>query len=444
MNTKLVSTLALALLLSGFSAQAELSTKDGKKDKAKKDVNLLREIPASVYYGEPTQDSSATMSEPAREIEFKPNIQVGAIVHMFASYEQSGFGPGGTPAADDADTWNKGMTLYRARFLFGGQLSKNGSFFMETEIPSPIGIQNGDTTKNVKVAPIILDALYEHKLSDNLMVIAGMMLMSHNRNGLQGTASLMANDFTYFQYPYNLFENSPLQGNFGRDLGVNFRGFLLEDKLEYRIGAFTGRNTLPGNQLRYVGRVVYNFLDPDKDFYYAGTKLGVGKTIALGAGFDVQGTYNNVGADLFVDVPLGDPGSLTVNAAFSAMTGGTDTDANTSFARLIPKQTTQFLEVGYYFKDIKIQPWIRYERQAVNADGMIQTGGKNESLYNDLNSTTVLGGGVNYWFAGYNTNLRLSYTTWTTNIEKNPGTTSTETESKTFGQLWLQAQFFIF
>ncbi|MHC5954190.1 hypothetical protein ACYTX9_09760, partial [Streptococcus pyogenes] len=77
------------------------------------------------------------------------------------------------------------------------------------------------TSKNVKVSPIILDAQYEHTFSNAFMLIAGLQLVSHNRNGLQGAASLMANDFTYFQYPYNLFENSPLQGNFGRDLGVN-------------------------------------------------------------------------------------------------------------------------------------------------------------------------------------------------------------------------------
>src|SRR5690606_25659604 len=103
-----------------------------------------------------------------------------------------------------------GITLYRARVLVGGQLSKKGAFFLETDIPSPIGIRLDSSTKNVKVSPIILDAQYEHTFNEHIMLVAGMQLVSHNRNGLQGAASLMANDFTYYQYPYNLFENDPL------------------------------------------------------------------------------------------------------------------------------------------------------------------------------------------------------------------------------------------
>ncbi len=432
--TMLICALAL------FTAEA--STGGSSKNKRKKDVRLLREIPVLSDPNfnnerEQVEDSSTTDEAPA----FKPSVQVGSIVHMFGSAEQIGFGPGGSPTSSESDTWAKGFSLYRARVLVGGQLSKNGTFFLETDLPSPVGIQNGDSTKNVKVAPIILDAQYEHMWAKDQMVVVGKQLVSHNRNGLQGAAGLMANDFTYFQYPYNLFENSPLQGNFGRDLGVNLRGFLASEKLEYRFGVFTGRNLNADSPLRIVGRAAYNFLDKEKDYYYAGTKLGSGKTVALAAGFDVQGTYSNFGADLYVDLPVGENGAITLNAAFSAMSGGTDTAASLSFATLIPRQTTQFLELGYYIKSLKLQPWIRYERQAVNADGAIQTGGIETGIFNDLSSTTVFGGGLNYWFAGYNTNLRLSYTTWTADVMKED---LSGTESKTHGQIWMQLQFFIF
>lgn len=398
------------------------------------DIRLFREVPVLDMAKEIAKDTISKKK-------FKPSIQVGSIVHMFASYQQSGFGPGGnreTTGGNDPDSWSKGFSLYRARVLVGGKLSKNGSFFLETDLPSAVGAGNSDGNKNVKVAPIILDAQYEHTFGDH-MVVAGLQLVSHNRNGLQGAAGLMANDFTYFQYPYNLFEEGPLQGNFGRDLGVNFRGFFADDKLEYRFGIFTGRNTgdfvNDDPALRYVGRVAYNFFDAEKDYYYAGTKLGKGKTLALAAGFDLQGTYQNFGFDVFLDMPTGETGSITANAAFSALTGGTDTDG-TSFATLIPKQTTQFLELGYYFKGAKLQPWIRYEKQNIDADGLVQTGGIAVDAFNDLNTATVFGGGLNYWFAGYNTNIRLSYTTW--KQENLVG------ESQTQGQIWLQTQFFIF
>ncbi len=398
------------------------------------EIALFREIPNLNPVKNVVKDTVIKKEKP-----FKPSIQVGSIVHMFASYQQNGFGPGGNRSTtdNDPDAWSKDFNLYRARVLVGGKLSKNGSFFLETDLPSIVGKGSGDS-KNVKVSPIILDAQYEHTFG-NHMVIAGLQLVSHNRNGLQGAAGLLANDFTYFQYPYNLFANQPLQGNFGRDLGINSRGFFLEDKLEYRFGIFTGRNTgefvNDDPALRYVGRVAYNFFDAEKDYYYAGTKLGSGKTLALAGGFDLQGTYQNFGVDLFLDMPAGTAGSITANAAFSALTGGTDTEG-TSFATLIPKQTTQFLELGYYFKKSKLQPWIRYEKQGIDADGLIQTGGVPVDTFNDLNTATVLGGGLNYWFAGYNTNIRLSYTTW--KQENAMG------EDQTQGQIWLQTQFFIF
>ena len=50
--------------------------------------------------------------------------------------------------------------LYRARVLVGGKLSKNSSFFLETDIPSALGRgsdPDNPNSKNVKVSPIILD-----------------------------------------------------------------------------------------------------------------------------------------------------------------------------------------------------------------------------------------------------------------------------------------------
>jgi len=404
---------------------------DKKDKKTDRKVHLLRELPT---YLAPV-DSSVIVKEKADE-EFKPSIHVGAIVHMFASAEQSGFGGA---ASADAKDWNKGFSLYRARILVGGQLSKKGSFFMETDLPSPIGVQLGNGTKNVKVAPIILDAQYEYDFSNAFQLIAGMQLVSSNRNGLQGAAGLMANDFTYFQYPYNMFGNSPLQGNFGRDLGVNARGFLLKDKLEYRLGVFTGRNLDGQAPLRIVGRVAYNFLDPEKDYYYAGTKLGTGNTFAWAAGFDTQGSYYNVGTDVFIDKKAGNAGSVTLNAAFQYMTGGTNVNSKYSFAGLIPRQTVQFLELGYYFSKSRLQPWIRYENQNISSEKE-QAGSELTTSFDKAKSSKVYGGGLNYFFNGNTTNLRLSYVARQHNIADASGSFS----SKSYGQFWLQVQFFIF
>ena len=435
------SLLLLAGLLSSSLAFAH-SIDIGKDStvlpaKDTSDHNLLLEYPGLKYVR-----STAVLNMNKKHIlsndttPFKPSIQVGAIVHMFAFAQQNGFSAPGTTGAT---SWSRGFDVYRARVLVGGQLSKKGSFFMETELPSALGGPNADGTKNVKVSPIILDAQYQYNFSNAFQVIAGQMLVSNNRNGLQGAAALMANDFSFFQYPYNLFANSPLQGNFGRDLGINFRGFLFNDHLEYRTGVFTGRNTDGQGPLRFTGRFAYNFLDREKDYYYSGTNLGIGKTFTWAAGFDAQASYYSLSSDVFLDHPLGDAGSITLNGAFQYMTGGTNPNSQYSFASLIPAQTVQFLELGYYFKTAKIQPWIKFENESVSAKPE-QTKGEEVEAFNKANSSSVFGGGLNYFFNGLGTNLRLSYITRTYNLADGLG----DYNKKTYGQVWLQLQFFIF
>jgi len=438
MKKLLIPAAMLALCVTQAYA-GELPILGGKKGKPKK--NLLREVP-DVYIVKP-EDANAVKDTVIEE--FKPSFQVGSIVHMMASMAQVGYPGSAMSSEGKPEDWVKGAALYRGRILVGGQLSRKGSFFLETELPYPVGSWDGSKTgnKNSQAFLVMLDCQYEHKFSEGFQVIAGSQLVSGNRNGLQGAASLMANDFTFYQYAYNTFAynaGQPLNSNYGRDIGVNFRGLLLNSKLEYRLGFFTGRYKYGNEPLRTVGRLVYNFLDADKSFYYSGTNLGKGKTISLGVGADMQATYLNVGPDLFIDLPAG-PGSITLNTAFQYITGGTSTTSAFSFAQQIPTATIQLAELGYYFPSVKLQPWIRFENHAVSADdAQLHPAGIDKDVFNKTNSSTVFGGGLNYFFNGYGTNLRLSYVTKTATTQTGP----TETETKAYGQAWLQLQFFLF
>ncbi|MBC7390529.1 MAG: hypothetical protein H7329_15045 [Opitutaceae bacterium] len=430
----LLGSLVLLSVFSTDSLAGEFPLRGGKS-KRKSKPNLLREIPYQM------EDSTKADSVYSPQ-EFKPSIQVGSIVHMMASYSQVGY-PGSSPSTNGKpEDWVRGAMLYRARIMVGGQLSRKGSFFLETELPKPVGSTPGG--KNEQSGLIMLDCQYEHKFSEAFQVISGAQLVSGNRNGLQGAASLMANDFTFYQYAYNTFAfnpvGQPLRSNFGRDVGVNTRGLLLKGKLEYRLGVFLGRGLNGNDPLRTVGRLVYNFLDADKNFYYSGTNLGKGKTISLGLGVDGQANYINVGPDLFIDLPVG-PGSITLNTAFQYVSGGTDTVSKFSYTRLIPNSTIQFGELGYYINSLKIQPWIRYEN-FTSAAVTEQTSGVPTALFDKTHSSTVFGGGLNYFFNGYGTNLRLSYVTKTATTPS--ATVPFETETKAYGQAWLQLQFFFF
>ncbi|GAB6012057.1 hypothetical protein [Viscerimonas tarda] len=363
--------------------------------------------------------------------EFKPSFHAGLLMHTYASAQQKGFGS--SLESGSADSWDVGASLYRARIMTEARLTKKDYIFVETELTSSLG--GSDKAAAIK----ILDAQYDHIFSDQLVVSAGKILVSHNRNGLQTASTLMVNDFTYFQYPYNMSESSPLQNDLGRDIGVNISGGFLKNKLKYRLGAFAGRREFEGQDkspLRTVGRLEYNFLDIDK---YSGTNLGVGETFTLAGGFDTQGTYVAAGLDAYLDYPLSEAGSITLNAAWAHLTGGNDLTKKYSFASMIPTQNTQLLELGYYFKSCKIQPWIRYEKQDVSSESNQRAGLSAES-FDKLNTSTVFGGGLSYFFNGYNTNLKLSYVSMTKGVLQATG----DIEDKSYGQVWLQLQLCLF
>ncbi len=147
-----------------------------------------------------TPNESGFIDRVKQEAAFKPSFQVGALMHAYAELAQS---PG------TGDRWQRNFTLYRARILVGLALSPKSNFFLETELPSTIGNGGAGKPKNFEVSQILLDCQYEHNFSNAFSLIAGKLLVSNNRNGLQGAASLMANDFTHYQYSYNMFESLP-------------------------------------------------------------------------------------------------------------------------------------------------------------------------------------------------------------------------------------------
>ena len=362
--------------------------------------------------------------------EFKPSFNAGLLVHTYVGMQQNGFNTS-SPVAD-ANKWGYDATLYRARIMMEAQLSRKDYVFMETELTSPIGT-GGDKAASIK----ILDAQWDHKFCDQLVFSAGKMLVSHNRNGLQTASTLMANDFTYFQYPHNMSKESPLQNDLGRDIGMGIKGYI-GGKLGYRVGAYAGRRDWEdegSKPLRYIARVEYNFLDLDK---YSGTNLGEGKTFTIAAGYDNQSTYNAVGGDVYIDHPVTSGGSVTINAAYSYLTGGDNPEKKHSFCTMIPNQNTQFLEVGYYFKRSKLQPWVKYEKNSMSSKET-QTGGMSTEDFDKINSTTVYGAGLNYFFNGYRTNVRLSYTAMKKGVMFETGI-----KDKTYSQVWLQFQLCLF
>jgi hypothetical protein len=281
------------------------------------------------------------------------------------------------------DDTAKNLFLRRLRLILGYNLGEKLSVFLETDDPNLGKATNAGVKDTGSV--FIQDFVATYKFSQAFLVDGGLLLMEQTYNHNQSAASLLPVDFG----PYTFVESTPLQERVGRDYGLRARGYLDSDHLEYRLGVYQGsRGNNSANEFRYAGRIMYSFFTPQVGLFYRGTSLGKTHTLALGASFDKQEKYDNYGADLFLDQPLGGGNGFTFQADYSQIDGDT-------FVPL-PKQKDMMLEAGLYIASVKVQPFVQFATQRFDAPALV-----------DEDRSTV---GIAYYIAGHNDNVKLSYT----------------------------------
>ncbi len=316
---------------------------------------------------------SAAGAQVVVKVNDEVNFKLGVLGQIQADWLKD---PAGTGTIQN-------LFVRRARLLFGGQVAKNVSFFVETDAPN-LGktLANG---KNIAPAMIVQDAYGEFKVRDAFALDAGLMFVPFSRNSIQSAASLLPIDYG----AYTFSSSGPTQSSAGRDTGFQAKGYFLENHLEYRLGAFQGaRDARSHRAFRYAGRVQYDVLEPQgTGFFYSGTHLGKKKILAAGGAFDTQNDYRAYDADIFVDYPSG-PGAVTAQAAYNRIDGGP------TFLTL-PKQNVVLVEVGYFVRDLKLTPVIQYTKRA-----LVDT---------TIGDETRWSVGVNYWWAGHNANVKTAY-----------------------------------
>ena len=264
-----------------------------------------------------------------------------------------------------------------------GRSPINVTFFVETDAPNLGKRLPGG--KNIQPSMILQDAYAEVRVTDALLIDAGLMFIPFSRNSLQSATTLLPVDYG----AYTFSDSAPNSPPTGRDTGFQARGYLAANRLEYRIGAFQGaRRAGSDNVFRYAGRVQDNVLDPEPGFFYAGTYLGKKKVLAFGAAFEIQKHSHNYDADAFFDHPIG-PGAVTAQFDYNRFDGG-ETLAT------LPKQDDMLVEAGYWIRSLKLTPVLQVGRRDV-AD---QPAG----------DETRIAGGANYWWAGHNANIKALYT----------------------------------
>ena len=284
------------------------------------------------------------------------------------------------PVQDDTQ---QNLFIRRVRLLFGGQVARNVTFFIDTDAAN-LGRATA-AGKNISPQMVIQDAYGEVRLNDALALDFGLMFVPFSRNSIQSAGTLLALDYG----AYTFSTSGPTQSTVGRDTGVQAKGYILGDRLEYRLGAFQGaRDARSHRSFRYTGRVQVQLLDPEpRGFFYSGTYLGTRRVAALGAAFDRQDEYSAYNADAFVDYPVG-PGAVTAQLAYQRL------DGDTTFLTL-PEQDVTFFEVGYLMRAVKLTPVFQFTRRAIAGTSV-----GDETRWNV---------GLNYWWAAHNANVKAAY-----------------------------------
>jgi len=278
------------------------------------------------------------------------------------------------------------LFIRRARFLVGGQVAKDVTFFFETDSGNLGKVTNGG--KATSTGFIIQDALVSWKLDDALILEGGLFLVPLSRNILQSSISYYTLDIS----STSTVMAGPTQTVGLRDIGLQARGYLVDGgRLEYRAAVFQGvRDSASQNSFRTSGYLQYNFFEKEKGYLFAGTNLGKKKILNVNGGFDIQKDYKAYSGDVFASIPVGKGDEVGGQVQWIHYDGGT-------FITAIPKQDDVLVEAAYYLSSAKVQPFLKYESQMFAHDA------------DKAKDVERLGGGLSYYVSGQNFKITAQY-----------------------------------
>ena len=301
-------------------------------------------------------------------------VKFGVLGQFWGDWTQdSSAGPQG---------YQQNLYLRRARFIMGGDIGDNVSFFLETDDP-----KLGLNPKSLSSGFMLQDAFMEWKPDHRLIVSGGLMLVPFSRQTLQSPGSYYTLDISAI----TTVANAATQSAGLRDAGFQAKGYFLKDKLQYRLGAFDGQRDASGrNSLRTAGYLQYDFFSPEKVYVFTGTALGKQKILAVDSGFDKQGAYRAGSANLAAALPV--RGGDEIGGQFQYMYY----DGRQKFLT-IPEQNDYLLEAAYYIHRAKVQPFAKYESQNFVAD------------VNRAKDIDRYGAGASYYVRGQNLKWTMQY-----------------------------------
>jgi hypothetical protein len=296
--------------------------------------------------------------------------------------------------------YSQNFYLRRARFSVTANLPENISVFFQTDDPK-VGYSAANGQKNINSGFLIQDAWAQWNFLGHAMAIqAGLFLIPTERQVLTSVSTFLALDLPTWSQQQGTIE----EANGGRDYGVGLNGALLGDHLTYRTGIFDGYRapTSPQepplgpaaggrNSLYFAGRLQYDVFDTEYSYAYNGTSLGKKKVLAFAGFYQAQGDYKGYGGDFFWDWPVLDGSAVTMEADYIHYDGHDFTFNDNGTNNTLPEQYSVYSNAGFYFCNLKLQPFVRYEFLKYTSD-----------IINNEKAQQRFGGGFNYYVFGQN------------------------------------------
>lgn len=250
-------------------------------------------------------------------------VNVGVLLQPWFQVTAPAAANEGTPApnligAPDGKSPSFDFFLRRARLMLYGSVSKELSFFIETDQA------NFGKYGRYDSAMIVQDAFLSYAFVPEFKIDAGMMLVPLSHHTIEGATGLHTLDYhgEMIRFPV---------GSAFRDFGVQFRGLLADNLIHYRVGVFEGvrdtaksappagappRPTFNDTGLpRVAGQLRLNLLGVEPDFFLKGIYFSATPIVTIGAGVDYQskavqkldgsvGAYLAASGDLFAELPM--------------------------------------------------------------------------------------------------------------------------------------------